>query len=67
MQKFPEVISAYNDILQKIETYKTKKSVELIAISKYHSPEKIRALYEYGHRVFGENYLNELMQKNQSK
>ena len=24
MQKFPEVISAYNDILQKIETYKTK-------------------------------------------
>ena len=36
---------------------------ELIAVSKGQSIEKIRQLYEIGHRDFGENFLQELSEK----
>lgn len=39
------------------------KKVTLIAVSKTKSVEAIRALYELGHRDFGENYVQELIQK----
>lgn len=38
-------------------------SVHLIAVSKRHSPESIRAAYEVGQRDFGENYVQELVGK----
>ena len=38
-------------------------SVGLVAVSKIHPYEKIRALYEAGHRDFGENYVQELVEK----
>jgi len=38
-------------------------SVELIAVSKLQPPEAIRAAYAAGHRVFGENYAQELRDK----
>ena len=37
--------------------------VQLIAISKTHSPEEIMKLYHAGHRCFGENKVQELLSK----
>ena len=37
--------------------------VTLVAVSKKHPPEAIRALYEAGQRDFGENYAQELAEK----
>lgn len=37
--------------------------VKLIAVSKTRSVEEIRALYDFGHRAFGENYPQELKAK----
>ncbi|HJK91767.1 MAG TPA: YggS family pyridoxal phosphate-dependent enzyme [Polyangiaceae bacterium LLY-WYZ-15_(1-7)] len=37
--------------------------VTLLAVSKVHGPEAIRAAYEAGQRVFGENYVQELVEK----
>ena len=39
------------------------KNVELIAVSKLKSAEDIQRLYDLGHRDFGENYVQELMDK----
>ncbi len=39
------------------------ESVTLVAVSKVHPPEAIRAAYAAGQRVFGENYVQELVQK----
>ena len=38
-------------------------TVTLLAISKFHPPEAIRAAYEAGQRDFGENYVQELAAK----
>ncbi|MBV9990148.1 MAG: YggS family pyridoxal phosphate-dependent enzyme [Alphaproteobacteria bacterium] len=38
-------------------------STRLIAVSKTHGPERIRALLEAGHRVFGENRVQEAQGK----
>lgn len=37
--------------------------VELLAVSKFHAPEAMRALYALGQRQFGENYAQELADK----
>ncbi len=39
------------------------ESVELLAVSKSHPPEAIRALYGLGQRAFGENYVQEAVAK----
>jgi len=39
------------------------ESVELLAVSKSHPPEAIRALYGLGQRAFGENYVQEAAAK----
>lgn len=41
------------------------EQVELVAVSKTHPAEKIKALYEVGQRKFGENKVQELSQKAQ--
>lgn len=38
-------------------------SVELVAVSKRHPPEAIRAAYDAGQRIFGESYAQELEDK----
>lgn len=38
--------------------------VTLIAVSKRHSIDSIARLYQLGHRDFGENYVQELVEKN---
>ena len=40
-------------------------SVQLLAVSKRHAIDKIREAYDYGQRAFGENYVQELLDKNQ--
>jgi len=37
--------------------------VHLVAVTKTHSTEVVRAAYEAGHRIFGENYAQELESK----
>jgi len=37
--------------------------VELVTVSKTHTPEKITPVIEAGHRIFGENRVQEAMQK----
>jgi len=39
------------------------KNVTLVAVSKLQSVPSIRKVYEYGHRDFGENYVQELIEK----
>ena len=42
---------------------RAEKSVQLIAVSKTHSADKIREAYDAGQRDFGENYLQEALEK----
>jgi pyridoxal phosphate enzyme (YggS family) len=44
----------------------TDQGVQLIAVSKTKPNEDIHALYELGHRDFGENYVQELVDKQAS-
>lgn len=50
----------YHTIIKSIPQH-----VRLVAVSKTHSPEKIRELYQLGHRLFGENKVQELVAKHQ--
>lgn len=40
--------------------------VRLVAVSKLHDPEAIRAAYAAGQRIFGENYVQELLAKQEA-
>lgn len=44
-------------------TSQIPNDVELVAVSKNHSVEKIQMVYECGQRVFGENKVQELLSK----
>jgi pyridoxal phosphate enzyme (YggS family) len=50
---------AYREIITDLE----KQQVELVAVSKTKPVEDILALYELGQRDFGENYVQELVEK----
>ncbi len=52
----------------KLEEYtklynRTKSTVSLLAVSKRHPTDKIRDAYDFGQRAFGENYVQELLDK----
>lgn len=51
------------DINQIIEEYSVNKNITLIAVSKKKSVEAIKIAYESGQRDFGENYLQESVEK----
>jgi len=57
-------------ILRRIERarlrYDAHHIVSLVAVSKYQSEEAIKALYECGHRAFGENKVQDLVAKNEA-
>jgi pyridoxal phosphate enzyme (YggS family) len=42
---------------------RARGSVRLVAVSKFHDVAAIRAAYDAGHRLFGENYVQELRAK----
>lgn len=51
--------TSYQSILENCKT----QEADLIAVSKFQSIEAIQALYDLGHRDFGENYVQELVDK----
>lgn len=57
----------YNTVLDQIKATKektsSKKNPIVIAVSKKRSVESIQVIYNLGHRIFGENYPQELIEK----
>ncbi|MDQ6814910.1 MAG: YggS family pyridoxal phosphate-dependent enzyme, partial [Bacteroidota bacterium] len=51
--------SKYKEIVNALST----KKVQLVAVSKIQSVADIRRLYDLGQRDFGENYVQELVEK----
>jgi pyridoxal phosphate enzyme (YggS family) len=51
--------SAFEELIQTLG----RQGIRLVAVSKTHPPEKIRALYQMGQRAFGENRVQELVRK----
>ncbi len=65
---FIEVAANLATVRERIEQAATRAGrdpleVTLVAVSKMHPPEAIRAAHAAGHRVFGENYVQELVDK----
>ena len=50
-------------IFQEIKEKISDSGATLVAVSKTHSPEEIRKIYDLGQRHFGENKVQELMDK----
>ncbi len=48
---------------QEIQNYTEKRGVQLIAVSKTKPPTDIQELYNWGQRVFGENRVQEMVEK----
>jgi pyridoxal phosphate enzyme (YggS family) len=55
----PVNITKYQEIIQHVQP----KGVQLVAVSKVRSAEEIMELYKAGHRDFGENYVQEIAEK----
>ncbi|MCC7442904.1 MAG: YggS family pyridoxal phosphate-dependent enzyme [Bdellovibrionales bacterium] len=56
----------YREILGRIENARARAKgppVTLVAVSKYQPVEAVVALYRFGHRDFGENYVQDLVKK----
>lgn len=49
--------------IQAVSSSSSSSSKVLVAVSKYHDPSDVLACYEGGQRDFGENYVQELVQK----
>ncbi|MBF8456324.1 YggS family pyridoxal phosphate-dependent enzyme [Kaistella sp. G5-32] len=58
LDKFSEITDNYKKISSKIQA-----DVELVAVSKTHPVEMIQHIYDQGQRVFGENKVQELVEK----
>ena len=58
-----ELLKNYRNLSQEIEQAAVSQMPTLVAVSKTQSSESIRVLSEAGHRDFGENYLQEAMDK----
>lgn len=65
MTKLTERIHSLNQEIRRLEqTYaRAEGSVQLLAVSKRHSADKIRLAAEAGLQNFGENYLQEALEK----
>ena len=60
----PEELKAnYESVHAKIAAVAGTRKVELIAVSKSQPLEAVHALYKLGHRDFGENYVQEMVEK----
>ncbi len=55
----PMQASAYQNLLEKL----SPAGVSLLAVSKTKTADEIRSLYDLGQRDFGENYVQELVEK----
>src|SRR5690242_776626 len=57
------IAAAWNDVNVRIARAAPRGGVTLVAVSKTHPPEAIRALAACGARAFGENYVQEALGK----
>ena len=57
--------NAYISVLENMKKipYIKQKAVSLLAVSKKTNPESIKTLFDLGQRDFGENYVDELIEK----
>jgi hypothetical protein len=56
-----------NDCHEKLKSLgRTRESLQILAVSKLQPFQKIKSLYEKGHRVFGENYVQEALFKQET-
>lgn len=67
-ERVHEIVARYRAIRDRIAeaaraANRDPASVRLVAVSKTHPYAAIRALYDAGHRDFGENYVQELVEK----
>lgn len=53
------------DQISKAQTCSPNQKITLVAVTKTHPIETIAELYQLGHRDFGENYVQELLEKAQ--
>jgi len=53
-------------MLEKIKSYLDENKVKLVAVSKTKPHSMIQEMYDKGHRVFGENRVQELREKNEA-
>ncbi|PXF48381.1 Proline synthase co-transcribed bacterial-like [Gracilariopsis chorda] len=61
-----DVVGALNCVRERIEALSSTQNgrrVDLVAVSKTKPPELLQAAYDAGQRHFGENYVQELVQK----
>ncbi|RKF59632.1 Pyridoxal phosphate homeostasis protein [Erysiphe neolycopersici] len=58
-----QLVSAFYTVHDRIATKASTCCVRLVAVSKLKPPSDILALYQEGHRNFGENYYQELEEK----
>lgn len=66
--QFYDLQQNYQQVLQQIQqscikSQRSPQEVTLLAVSKTHSSEMIEALYQCGQRQFGENYVQESIEK----
>ncbi|SZF06417.1 unnamed protein product [Blumeria hordei] len=57
------LVSALMNVTRRINTKAAGRNVQLVAVSKLKPASDIQALYDSGHRHFGENYAQELIEK----
>ena len=63
-EKLSNNIKKVNDDIEKAKKEKNiTKDIKLIAVSKKRKIEDIKIIYDNGQRIFGENYVNELLEK----
>ncbi|KEG12323.1 putative alanine racemase [Trypanosoma grayi] len=58
-----QITESYKAVLDRIDAAADGRPVSLVAVSKTKSPTCLQALYDCGHRAFGENYVQELVEK----
>lgn len=68
MSELDELKSKFRAVMERVDSAceragRSSADVTLVAVSKTHPAEMIRALYEEGHRHFGENYVQEWQDK----
>lgn len=59
----PTLIQRFQAVVDRISTLSVSKKPSLLAVSKRHSADSIRALYQLGQRRFGESYAQEAIEK----
>lgn len=65
VERKSELEENYKNVLTEISdlSSESKTPPQLVVVSKYKPVEDIKALYDLGHRHFGENYVQELVSK----